>query len=196
MVIDPKIRAAQDERLKLIGSICDQWSFVEYMLLRSMRKLCGFTDDEIGKILFGGLDMRPRVAMAIELARHFKAPAPFVTALIATRDAIDGGLLKRRNRAIHGVQFLYSDGELRVEVHRGKDRQRRELSAKDLWNLSNDIHEAGIALCTTINHYLWNMEPPPYTLLEKPVQQSRKRKAPKQGQKMTPREPRQKASAD
>lgn len=179
-----------------IGWVCWQWSTLEHLLLRSMRKMIGSTDDELGKILFGGLDIRPRLAMASELAKYYKTPLPFRKALAKVSAAMDAGLLKKRNRAIHGTQFLYEDGELHVEVHRGRDKSRSPLSSRDLYDLSAEIREVSEALNVAACRYLWKMEPRPFALLEKPAPQSRKKKAPKQDQKPKPRAPRQKASPE
>lgn len=191
MEMDSKVRAAQDERLLRIGAVCAQWSYLEYVILRTMRKLLDL-EEETAKILFGGLDIRPRIAMAIELARHLKAPTVVIETLVTTRAAVDGGLLKRRNRAIHGVQFLYSDGDLFVEVHRGKDRARRELSVTELQSLACEILQVSTNLTQVIGPALWNQPTPPFALLDKPAKRSPKKKAPKPDQTPTPggRQPR------
>jgi len=195
MAFDPEIQEAHDLRLREIGAICAQWSYLEYLLLRTMQKLLEI-GDETAIILFGGLDIRPRMAMTIELAAHYKAPKRLRDAIVDTRAAVEGGLLKQRNRAIHGVQFLYSDATMQVEMHRGKDRKRREMSLAELRKLTDDIFELGSKLSVVINAVLWKTKPPPYTLLEKPAKRPRKRKPRTQDQKPKPRAHRQKPSPE
>ena len=88
--------------------------------------------------------------MAINLARHLKAPKPVILALEKTRKTIQDGLDMRRNRAIHGVQFL-EGGNLLVEVHRGKGgRERKPLTEDELNSLGQEIYAATNELRTVL----------------------------------------------
>ena len=196
MDMDPKVRKLQDERMMWIGWVCCQWSFLEYILLRGIGKMAGIEDEETRKVLFGGLDMRPRLAMAAELAVRTKAPIALREALADASRAIEGGLLKRRNRAVHGVQFIYADGDMDVEIHRGKDRSRRRLTATDLCELTKEIEAVTLSLNRAMNVALWGAESKPYTLLEKPAPQPRKRSSPTRDQSSKPREPRRQSSSE
>lgn len=63
-------------------------------------------------IIFGGLDMQPRVNMALILAREAKWPQPLLKRIEAVRHALqrDGEkLAERRNQVVHGV---HSDSEI------------------------------------------------------------------------------------
>jgi hypothetical protein len=179
-VVPPEIRAIDDERLMWIGWVCKQWSSLEYLVFRYIGKMLAM-DEETAKVVIGGTDLRPRLAMASEIAKLQRRPA-VRKALTEAAQALDGGILKRRNRAIHGVQFLYDTGELQVEVHRGKDRARRPLSKEDLEALSSDIWHVAENLNVRVAPLLWKRKPPPFALLERPAPRSRKKKAPKRGQ--------------
>jgi hypothetical protein len=95
----------QINRLTQIGNICAQWSELEYLFATTIWVLLKL-DMDTGKIVTGGLDMLPRANMAINLARHRQAPKEILDALLTARKAIQDGLDIRRNRAVHGVQFL------------------------------------------------------------------------------------------
>ena len=147
------------DRNTQVGNICVQWAHLEYLLALAIWSLLRL-DQETGKIVTGGLDIRPRLNMAINLAKHLKAPEPAKKALLCTRRALDGGLDERRNKAIHGHRLLDPDdiqSEL-VEVHRGKgDRKRHKVTNADLAELgvaiakvAADLHEA--MLKTNVYH--------------------------------------------
>lgn len=108
------------DHLVKIGNICWQWSMLEFSVAGLIWRLLGI-DPDTGKIVTGGLDMIPRLNMAINLARHMKAPRYVTDELAKVRKAIQDGLDAERNRAVHGVNFPpNSAGEFLVEMHRGK----------------------------------------------------------------------------
>lgn len=93
-----------------IGALCLQQSLLEYNLARIIWELLDF-DPDTGAIVTGGLDLRPRLNMAILLARHKKAPRQVCNALVKLRDELrETELLERRNRAVHGVHVLIDEG--------------------------------------------------------------------------------------
>ena len=127
-------------RLMSVGNISTQWAYLEYLVANTIWWLLK-VDKPTGMILTGGLDMIPRINMAINLARHLKADRRILEALEVTRKSIQGGLADRRNIAVHGV-FSSSDGSpiVTVEVHRGKgDRKRIPLSDEELIKTGKDI---------------------------------------------------------
>lgn len=140
-------------RLISVGNICTQWAYLEYLVANTIWWLLK-VDRPTGMILTGGLDMIPRINMAINLARHLKADRRILEALEATRKAVQGGLADRRNIAVHGV-FSSRDGSpiVTVEVHRGKgDRKRTPLPDEELSNIGKDIS-------STIDGLLASMKP-------------------------------------
>lgn len=152
MTETPRSIAPFDKRLAYIGNICTQWAGLEYKVAHCIWYLLSL-DAETGKIVTGGLDMQPRLNMAINLARHLGGPKPLLDQLIATRSAVQDKLDTRRNRAVHGVQFWYpDDGVMSVEVHRGKGgRDRQPVSDDELYDLGNEIHAVGKALFEIID---------------------------------------------
>lgn len=185
--LPPEVRTKHDDRMMCIGWVCFQWSYLEYIVLSAIRKMLDL-DYETGKIVIGGTDLRPRLKLACELAQHQRRPA-VLEALKKAAKAVDDGLLKRRNQAIHGLMFLYTDGEMEVEVHRGRDKARRSLSRDQLARLSDDIRETSKALNDRLAPLLWGKKPKPYAPLERPSRQSRKRKPRTQDHTLGSRQP-------
>lgn len=137
-----------------IGMICKHWADIEYTLSLTIWHLLKL-DPETGKIVTGGLDMQPRANMALNLARHTKQPPPFIKALVDAREAIQGGLDMRRNRAIHGVMFLSDGFTYETEVHRGRGgRQRQPLPASELNSLCDDLLKLYTKLRTSLSFYV------------------------------------------
>ncbi|NRD88778.1 hypothetical protein C8024_03880 [Sphingopyxis sp. BSNA05] len=94
---DPHIKI-----LTSIGYICVQWALLEYLVLHSIFAIVDM-DEKQGDILFGGLDMQPRLNTALNLAKHHEAPEQITDQIKSIRKAIQGGLSDKRNMAIHGV---------------------------------------------------------------------------------------------
>jgi hypothetical protein len=60
------------KRLAHIGALCLQWSYLEYVIGAIIWKLLNL-DIGVGTIVTGGLDLLPRINMAINLCREMKA---------------------------------------------------------------------------------------------------------------------------
>lgn len=98
---DPQL-AAQIVFLSTIGHVCLQWSLLELTLLALLSDMEGI-DLEKGEIIFGGLDIKPRINMAITLGTRHKLPPPMLKELRAVRKVIQDELMDRRNQAVHGA---------------------------------------------------------------------------------------------
>jgi len=90
-----------------IGVVCLQWSLLEQMLLRVIACAENAPIDKI-YLSYAGLDMMPRIGMALKLARYAKWPQPLIKRIEAIRVALQGksgrhGLADRRNQVVHGV---------------------------------------------------------------------------------------------
>lgn len=93
----------QSAVMATIGHVCIQWALLENNLLAILASAQNITIDEAA-ILFGGLDMKPRLNMAILLASHHKWHPRLQKRLDALRKAIDKmNLVNDRNMMIHGV---------------------------------------------------------------------------------------------
>ena len=151
-MIDPQSPLANRTLRSLvqIGNIAAQWSHLEYKLAQTIWILLGL-EEGTGKIVTGGLDMLPRINMAINLSRHLKAPRCLTELLVKIRKELQESLQEERNRAIHGVQFHGPGGELQVEVHRGKgDRTRQSLPEATLNQTGKRLHELGTELTAAV----------------------------------------------
>lgn len=86
-----------------IGHVCMQWSLLEQTLIMILATCQNVPNNEAA-ILFGGLDMKPRLNMALNLAEHHRWPPPLVKRLRKLRTHIDKTkLVDRRNLIVHGV---------------------------------------------------------------------------------------------
>ena len=128
-------------RMASIGNVCAQWAGLEYQISHIIWLMLDLRH-EVGKIMTGGLDMQPRLNVAILLARQLGAPRYIERELARIRKEIQDGLDMQRNRAVHGISFESPDpNSLRVEVHRGKGTKTPiELPNKELNKLGDDLH--------------------------------------------------------
>jgi hypothetical protein len=137
-----------------VGTICKHWARIEYLFALTIWQMLNL-DAETGKIVTGGLDMLPRVNIAINLARHTQQPKPVIKVLESARSAIQDKLDARRNRAVHGVVFLDENFAYETEVHRGRgNRQRQPLPTAELDSLCSDLLTVIIKLQTELSSYV------------------------------------------
>lgn len=146
-------------RMAKVGYICGVWANFEAIVAFAIWYMLKL-DMETGKIVTGGLDMRPRANMAVTLARHLKAPAELTQALIDARKALDDGLEKRRNLVVHGTQSLMEDPSLGIEfvMHRGKNRGPQIFTDAALDQLTNDLTDAYYALEAVVKRHFRDAE--------------------------------------
>ena len=130
-----------------IGRICMEWSTLEYNIAILIWVMLKLPTAEVGKIVTGGLDILPRLNMAIALSTELRMPIGLTKALITTRKNIQDGLDVRRNMAVHGIHFLEDDGSTTVEVHRGKNRKMvMPIAGDDYMRLSEEIRDIRVSL--------------------------------------------------
>lgn len=138
----PKItRQMMNLRNAQVGHVCRQWASLEFLLAATISSLLRL-DKETSFILTNGLDILPRAAMAHRLAVHLKAPPPAIKALREVRDALRGGLLDRRNTAVHGHRQRNPNDFTTdyVTMYRGKGAGvRRAQDHEELIQLGLDI---------------------------------------------------------
>ena len=97
-----------------------------------------------GEIIFGGLDILPRVGMAINLARYAKIPNPLVNRIVAVRKGLQDGLADRRNQVVHGAHKNLENGGTTVTMVRWRgDKRSRIITTKDLYDLGHEIFQLG-----------------------------------------------------
>ena len=148
MLLTQQQKIALTDRNVQIGNICYQWAHLEHLLFLSITSVLRL-DNDTGKLITSGLDILPRVNLALKLAKHLRAPPQAIKGLEATRSTLQNGLLDRRNRAIHGHRLMDPGdpfSEL-VETNRGKGANvRRPQTNADLAALGKDIANAARAL--------------------------------------------------
>lgn len=129
-----------------IGNVCIQWSLLEQNIL-AVLAACQNIHLSEAAILFGGLDMKPRLGMAINLAEHHRWHPLLLRRLRALRTNIDKSkLVDRRNLIVHGVHSA-SEGPQAFSLYtprRKGDAQREEWTVMDAYRLGIEIQQANL----------------------------------------------------
>jgi hypothetical protein len=133
--------------LAAIGHVCLQWARLEMALLAV---IYGIEDVHYtkGDIVFGGLDMLPRVGMAVNLAEHHNIPVRFQKRIRAIRKALQHGdknsLCNRRNQVVHGAHRDLEGGNTTLTMVRWRGPKRdRQMSALEINELAVDLCRLG-----------------------------------------------------
>lgn len=143
-----------------IGGVCVQFSLLEHLTLGLIAAIEGQDLDKT-YLVFGSLDAKPRLDMAILLARHIKAPVEYVKIIENVRKALrDERLTERRNQAVHGVhKDADTPDAVQLTMPRWSGARRTEtVTAKDLAFLAIRLQELQRDI-TTATHEIfeWKM---------------------------------------
>ena len=139
------------------GHICLQWSLFEGTLMEILAACQGTCTDETA-ILFGSLDMKPRLNMAINLASFHKWPSPMQKRLRDLRKAVDKStLIDRRNMIVHGVPSQSTVPSKTVHLYtprRSGPAQREDWSVIEAQYLGEEIRLASSAARGILNEFV------------------------------------------
>ena len=131
-----------EERASLVGHICFQWSYLEYLISNAVWNLLKL-DKPTGMIVTGRMDLRGMVKLASELAMHLDAPSELVEELTRFKKKLEekDGIAARRNRIVHGVlSSREGDPNVMSELHRTKRfREREPVTVDFLKSTHEDI---------------------------------------------------------
>lgn len=142
-----------------IGGVCVQWALLEHLILGMIATNEGMHLDRV-YLIFGSLDMKPRLDMAINLARAAKTPVQMVKRIEAIRTALrEERLAERRNQAVHGVHKAAGRPDsIQLTMPRWSGPRRTEtVSALDLYQLGTRLAELGIAISAVGDIHQWKM---------------------------------------
>lgn len=139
-MVKPSPPTDQVSFLAGIGNICLRWALLEHTILCIIGMIVE-RPAERAYVRFAGLDMIPRINMAITLADEAKWPLRFTKRLRAIRKELQGGLADERNMFVHGAHdFGERDGEFRLTMSRWKgDRMRRTVTLLEASALGNRL---------------------------------------------------------
>lgn len=128
--------------LASVGNVCLQWALLEQHIAVMIWIILD-CDGELGAIFVGGLDMMPRLNMAINLAEHFKAPGKLRSDLRALRTHVQKNLIDRRNTVVHGVHGPtgFDDTSELLMLRLKGPKRFQTVSAKDVATLSDEIRK-------------------------------------------------------
>ena len=137
-------RAPQDNGqimiMASIGHVCLQWARLEMFVLGAIAAIERIPVEK-SEVLFGGMDLIPRLNMAVNLARHAKLPQPLVSRMDKIRKKVQSDLADRRNQAVHGAHRDWEGYEVTLTMVRWKgDRRSQRLTVNDIHNLAMEIH--------------------------------------------------------
>lgn len=145
----------QAATMACIGFVCVQWALLENNLLGLLAVAQNIPIDEAA-IIFGGLDMRPRLNSAILLAEHHKWRPPLLKRLRNLRDTIKkADLIDRRNMLVHGVHNTSEKPETFI-LYSPRKRgaaQHEEWTVKDAHNVGLAIHEVAMEAYAILTAY-------------------------------------------
>ena len=136
----------QSAIMACIGYVCIQWALLENNLLGVLSASQKITIDE-ASILFGSLDMRPRLTKAIGLAEFHRWSQPLKKRLRDLRAGIDKLKLNdRRNMLIHGVHSESTKPQhfILYSPRLSGDAQREEWSIQDAIILGDQVRFAAL----------------------------------------------------
>ena len=127
-----------------IGGVCVQWALLEHLVLGMIATNEGIALDR-AYLMFGSLDMKPRLDMAILLAKDAKTPVPMVKRIIAVRTALrDEKLTDGRNQAVHGVHKDAQSDSVKLTMPRWSGEKRTQIvTVMDLFRISSRLSELG-----------------------------------------------------
>lgn len=129
--------------LAAIGQVCLQWARLEMTLIAL---LCTIDEVETERayILFGGLDILPRVNAALNLARYRKIPPHLVRRIESVRRVLQKDVADRRNQVVHGAHRDLADDSTTLTMVRWKgDKRTKTMSATEIFQLGVRIYELG-----------------------------------------------------
>lgn len=155
----------QNAFLAAIGHICLQWSRLEHSLLILIGTIENMPAEK-AYLAFAGLDMIPRVNMAITLAQENKLPRRMIGDLKGIRRELqkDGSnLANRRNMFVHGVhKFGDAAGEYVLTMSRWRgDKRDQTVTLIDAGQLAHEIAlQAQIADSIFRNYGIWKFGVP------------------------------------
>lgn len=158
-----KLIPGKDDKVAImacVGHVCIQWSLLENNILRFLAVLEGVKFDHAA-IMFGGMDMKPRLGTAINLAQFHKIHHPLQRRLVNLRKRMEkDNLQDRRNLVVHGVhEGSERPHSFKLYMPRLKgDQKNAEISVSDVILLGLEIKAAGDEISSIMLDYVdWKM---------------------------------------
>ncbi len=131
-----------------VGHVCLQWSLLEHLILGLLATIERMDLDKV-YLVFGSLDMKPRLDMSINLARAKKVPVSIVKRIEAVRTALrDERLADQRNQAVHGVHKASDQpNSIQLTMPRWSGPRRTEtISEMDLYRVATRLSALGVEI--------------------------------------------------
>jgi hypothetical protein len=133
------------ERAKLTGLICTQYSYFDYLISNIIWDALG-VEKEVGMIVTGSMDIRPKIEMAISLLDHINKNIEIRGLLqqFKNKASSSSGFISKRNIIVHGIySSREGDPKVMVEAHRKiAHRERREITIEFIKECHDSIIKA------------------------------------------------------
>lgn len=133
------------ERAILTGLICTQYSYFDYLISNIIWNALG-VEKEVGMIVTGGIDIRPKIEMSILLLDHFDNNSKIRDLLQQFKNNASkpNGFISKRNIIVHGIYSSRErDPKVMVEAHRKiAHRVRREITIEYIKECHDSIVQA------------------------------------------------------
>jgi len=131
-----------EQRAKLTGHICTQYSYFDYLISNVIWSVLGIEKD-VGMIVTGSMDIKPKIEMAISLLDHLKVEQEIRPTLqkFKNNSSKENGFISKRNKIIHGIfSSRDNDPTIMVEAHRKKShRERHEIGLEYIQQCHDEI---------------------------------------------------------
>lgn len=139
-----------NDRARLSGHINFQYSYLDYLISKFIWALLEI-EKPAGVILTGGMDIRPKLDIAIELAEHFNKFEKIRALLKKLKNRGDNpnGFIQSRNIIVHGI-YSSRDGDptVMIESHRSKRlREKKPIKIEFLQKTLDEITKSAKDLC-------------------------------------------------
>lgn len=128
-----------------IGVVCVEWALLEHIMLAIISSAENYSLEKT-YMVFGGLDMLPRINLALKLTRHAKWPRTLSARIEAIRVEVQGksgrhGLQEKRNQLVHGVHAPSTKPEsTRITMPRwGEPKRTEDISAMQVYELAKRL---------------------------------------------------------
>ena len=128
-----------EARLLIVGNVCVQWSYLEYLLGNIVPFLLKIGDEQ-SEILLRHSDIIRKAQFAKDLADSTNADSELTSCLIKIAKAIPE-LSSERNLVVHGVYFSKDGADLVIaQAYRGKYvGSPQSMGIDRMLKLGNDI---------------------------------------------------------
>jgi hypothetical protein len=133
----------QLKMMAAIGNVCLQYSRLEIMLSAIIMTLLGL-DEHKAAIVTGGMDLKARIAVALNLLEEMNSPGSFRSSLRNIQSTLrKNELVERRNQAVHGAHKEENGRYTLTMLRYSKAKREQEITPYELADLGRQLCDLG-----------------------------------------------------